>query len=331
MVVRIGLFCSGGDAPGMNACVRAVVRSALSAGQEVVGIMRGYQGLLEEDFVTAPDRRNLMTLRSVSNLAPLGGTILRTSRSEEFRTEAGQQKAARILKKHGIDALVPIGGDGTFRGCVALARFWEGRIIGCPGTIDNDLIGTDFTIGFATAVQTAVEAVDKLRDTAESHERMFLVEVMGRHSGYIALYTALAAGAEIACIPETPTEIPKICEQLHELKARGKKSIMIVVAEGDEFGGAEKLAQGLDQAGCPFQTRTVILGHLQRGGSPVFADRILASRLGDSAVRSILAGQTGAMAGEIGGELVLTPFEDTFARHNPVPAELVRLLETLAS
>jgi len=329
--VRIGLFCSGGDAPGMNACVRAVVRSALSAGQEVVGIMRGYQGLLEEDFVTAPDRRNLMTLRSVSNLAPLGGTILRTSRSEEFRTEAGQQKAARILKKHGIDALIPIGGDGTFRGCVALARFWDGRIIGCPGTIDNDLIGTDFTIGFATAVQTAVEAVDKLRDTAESHERMFLVEVMGRHSGYIALYTALAAGAEIACIPETPTEIPKINDLLRDLKARGKKSIMIVVAEGDEFGGAEKLAQGLDQAGCPFQTRTVILGHLQRGGSPVFADRILASRLGDSAVRSILADQTGAMAGEIGGELVLTPFEDTFARHNPVPAELVRLLETLAS
>ena len=329
--MRIGLFCSGGDAPGMNACVRAVVRSALSAGQEVVGIMRGYQGLLEEDFVTAPDRRNLMTLRSVSNLAPLGGTILRTSRSEEFRTEAGQQKAARILKKHGIDALIPIGGDGTFRGCVALARFWDGRIIGCPGTIDNDLIGTDFTIGFATAVQTAVEAVDKLRDTAESHERMFLVEVMGRHSGYIALYTALAAGAEIACIPETPTEIPKINDLLRDLKARGKKSIMIVVAEGDEFGGAEKLAQGLDQAGCPFQTRTVILGHLQRGGSPVFADRILASRLGDSAVRSILAGQTGAMAGEIGGELVLTPFEDTFARHNPVPAELVRLLETLAS
>jgi 6-phosphofructokinase 1 len=329
--MRIGLFCSGGDSPGMNACVRAVVRSALSAGHEVVGILRGYQGLLEEDFFAPPAGPPRMTLRSVSNLAPLGGTLLRTSRSEEFRTDAGQQKAARILKKHQIDALVPIGGDGTFRGCVALARFWDGRIIGCPGTIDNDLIGTDFTIGFATAVQTAVEAVDKLRDTAESHERMFLVEVMGRHSGYIALYTALAAGAEIACIPETPTEIPRIIDLLRALKARGKKSIMIVVAEGDETGGAEKLARGLDQAGCPFQTRTVILGHLQRGGSPVAADRILANRLGDFAVRSILAGQTGAMAGEIGGELVLTPFEDTFARHNPVPVELVRLLETLAS
>jgi len=329
--MRIGLFCSGGDAPGMNACVRAVVRSALSAGQEVVGIMRGYQGLLEEDFFTNADVRQRMTLRSVSNLSPLGGTVLRTSRSEEFRTDAGQQKAARILKKHGIDVLVPIGGDGTFRGCVALARFWDGRIIGCPGTIDNDLIGTDYTIGFATAVQTAVEAVDKLRDTAESHERMFLVEVMGRHSGYIALYTALAAGAEIACIPESPTEIPKIVEQLRELKARGKKSIMIVVAEGDEAGGAETIAKGLVQAGCPFPTRAVILGHLQRGGSPVFADRILASRLGDFAVRSALEGRTGAMAGEIGGKLVLTPFEETFSRHNPVPPELVRLLETLAS
>jgi 6-phosphofructokinase 1 len=329
--MRIGLFCSGGDAPGMNACVRAVVRSALAAGQEVVGIMRGYQGLLEEDFFTAADVRQRMTLRSVSNLSPLGGTVLRTSRSEEFRTDAGQQKAARILKKHGIDALVPIGGDGTFRGCVALARFWDGRIIGCPGTIDNDLIGTDYTIGFATAVQTAVEAVDKLRDTAESHERMFLVEVMGRHSGYIALYTALAAGAEIACIPETPTEIPRICEQLRELKARGKKSIMIIVAEGDEAGGAETIAKGLVQAGCPFPTRTVILGHLQRGGSPVFADRILASRLGDFAVRSVLESHTGAMAGEIGGKLVLTPFEETFSRHNPVPPEFVRLLETLAS
>ena len=329
--MRIGLFCSGGDAPGMNACVRAVVRSALGAGHEVVGIMRGYQGLLEEDFYLAPNREALMALRSVSNLSPRGGTILRTSRSEEFLAEAGQQKAAGILKRHRIDALIPIGGDGTFHGAVALARYWDGQIIGCPGTIDNDLIGTDYTIGFATAVHTAVEAVDKLRDTAESHERMFLVEVMGRHSGYIALYTALAAGAEIVCIPETLTEIPAMIERLRELKARGKKSIMVVVAEGDEAGGAEKLSRELKEAGCPFPTRTVILGHLQRGGSPVPADRILASRLGDFAVRSILSGQTGAMAGEIGSELVLTPFEDTYSRHNPVPLELVRLLETLAS
>jgi 6-phosphofructokinase 1 len=329
--MRIGVFCSGGDAPGMNACVRAVVRSGLAAGQEVVGIRRGYQGLLEQDFYVAADGQPRMTLRSVSGLSPLGGTILKTSRSEEFRTEAGLVKAAGILQKHRIDALVAIGGDGTFRGAVALANHWNGRIIGCPGTIDNDLLGTDFTIGFHTAVQTAVEAVDKLRDTAESHERMFLVEVMGRHSGYIALYTALAAGAEVACIPETPTDVPKIIEQLKALKARGKKSIIVIVAEGDEAGGVTKLTEGLSAANCPFETRAVVLGHLQRGGSPSPADRILATRLGDFAVRAVLEGRTGAMAGEIGGKPLLTPFPETFAQHNPVPPDLVALLETTAT
>jgi len=329
--MRIGVFCSGGDAPGMNACVRAVVRSGLAAGQEVVGIRRGYQGLLEEDFFVAADGQPRMTLRSVSGLSPLGGTILKTSRSEEFRTEAGLKKAAGILRKHRVDALVAIGGDGTFHGAVALANHWNGRIIGCPGTIDNDLLGTDFTIGFHTAVQTAVEAVDKLRDTAESHERMFLVEVMGRHSGYIALYTALAAGAEVACIPETPTDVPKIIEQLTALKARGKKSIIVIVAEGDEAGGVARLTEGFSAANCPFETRAMVLGHLQRGGSPVPADRILATRLGDFAVRAVLEGRTGAMAGEIGGKLLLTPFPETFARHNPVPPDLVALLETTAT
>ena len=329
--MRIGVFCSGGDAPGMNACVRAVVRSALAAGHEMVGIRRGYQGLLDEDFFINRDGRPLLTLRSVSNLSKLGGTIIHSSRSEEFRTEAGVKKAAGILRNNGIDAIIPIGGDGTFHGAVVLARHWQGQIIGCPGTIDNDLIGTDFTIGFATAVQTAVEALDKLRDTAESHDRMFLVEVMGRHSGYIALYTALAAGAEVVAIPETETDVPEILEQLRVLKARGKQSIMIVVAEGDEYGGAEKLQADLRAAGCPFSTRTLILGHLQRGGSPAPADRILASRLGDFAVRSILQGRTGAMAGEVKGELRLTPFPETYARHKPVPQDFVKLLETLAS
>ena len=329
--MRIGVFCSGGDAPGMNACVRAVVRSGMAAGHEVVGIRRGYQGLLDEDFFINRDGQPLMTLRSVSGITKLGGTILRSSRSKEFRAEAGQNKAVEILRKHRIDALVPIGGDGTFHGAVALGELWDGRIIGCPGTIDNDLIGTDFTIGFPTAVQTAVHALDILRDTAESHERMFLVEVMGRHSGYIGLYTALAAGAEVAVIPETKTDVLRILEQLEELKARGKQSIMVVVAEGDEYGGAEKLQADLREAGCPFPTRTLILGHLQRGGSPAPADRILASRLGDFAVRSILAGHTGAMAGLVHGELCLTPFPETYASHKPVPEELVSLLDTLAS
>jgi 6-phosphofructokinase 1 len=329
--MRIGVFCSGGDAPGMNACLRAVVRSAISAGNEVVGIRRGYQGLLDEEFYVGPEGQAQMGLRSVSDLSKLGGTILHTSRSEEFRTEAGLKKAAEILQKHRIGALVPIGGDGTFRGAVALARRWEGQIIGCPGTIDNDLMGTDFTIGFATAVHTAVEALDKLRDTAESHERLFLVEVMGRHSGYIALYTALGGGAEVVALPETETNIPQIVRHLQVLKARGKKSIMIVVAEGDELGGAEILNDGLKKAGCPFQTRVLRLGHLQRGGSPMPDDRILASRLGDFAVQAVVEGETGAMAGEVRGKLILTPFQDTYASHKPVPAELLELLKTLAN
>lgn len=328
--MRIGVFCSGGDAPGMNACVRAVVRSAIGAGHEVVGIRRGYHGLLNADFYTDAAGEPLMNLRSVSNIIRLGGTMLFTSRSEEFRTEAGQQKAADILRRNRIDALIPIGGDGTFHGAVALARFWDGRIVGCPGTIDNDLLGTDFTIGFATAVQTAVEAVDKLRDTAESHERLFLVEVMGRHSGYIALHTALAAGAEVAALPETPTDVPRVLEQLIEAKRNGKHSIMIVVAEGDEFGGAVKLNEALIRQGCPFPTRVIHLGHLQRGGSPVPDDRILASRLGDAAVRAVLGGATGVMAGQVGGDIRLTPFPETFYAHATVPSYLVDLLNTLS-
>lgn len=328
--MRIGVFCSGGDAPGMNPCVRAVVRSAMAAGQEVVGICRGYHGLLNEDFFINGEGEPRMTARSVSDLSKHGGTILRSSRSPEFRTIEGQKKAADILRKHDIDALIPIGGDGTFHGAVDLMKHWGGQVVGCPGTIDNDLIGTDYTIGFATAVQTAVEALDKLRDTAESHERMFLVEVMGRHSGYIALYTALAGGAEVACIPETPTEIPAIIARLRELKERGKKSIMIVVAEGDENGGATKLQADLIAADCPFSTRVLTLGHLQRGGSPAPADRILGTLLGEFAVKSLLVGASGVMAGQIGGSLVLTQFEETFGQHKPVPPALVTVLDSMA-
>ncbi len=328
--MRIGVFCSGGDAPGMNACVRAVVRATIATGNEVVGIRRGYEGLLEEDFVTRRDGNEALSPRSVSGIVQRGGTILETSRSEEFRTDAGQQKAAIILNRHGIDALVPIGGDGTFHGAVALQRFWDGGIIGCPGTIDNDLLGTDFTIGFHTAVTTAVEAIDKLRDTADSHRRLFLVEVMGRHSGYIALYTSLAGGAELACLPETTTDVQEIAEQVVKLKERGKTSIIIVVAEGDECGGAAVLHEKLKETKCPFPTRVLILGHLQRGGSPVAADRILATRLGDFAVRSLLNGETGSMAGEVHGNLILTPFEQTYAEHKQAPEEMLNLLRTMA-
>lgn len=328
--MRIGVFCSGGDAPGMNACLRAVVRAGIATGNEVVGIRRGYEGLLEEDFVRDRDGSIAISARAVSGIVQRGGTVLQTSRSEEFRTEPGQQKAASILRKNGIDALIPIGGNGTFNGAVALGKFWDGKIIGCPGTIDNDLIGTDYTIGFHTAVHTAVEALDKLRDTADSHRRLFLVEVMGRHSGYIAMYTALAGGAEVACLPETTTNVKEIMAQVLKLKDRGKHSIIIVVAEGDENGGAEVLNVQLQRAKCPFSTRVLILGHLQRGGSPVPADRILATRLGEFAVRSVIKGDTNCMAGEINGHLLLTPFEKTFGEHKHGPPELFELLKTMA-
>lgn len=329
--MKIGVFCSGGDAPGMNACVRAVVRTAVSSGHQVVGIKRGYQGLLEEQFYVNRAGQSLMTMRCVSDWSYYGGAFLHSSRSEQFRSPEGQAQAAAILKKHGIDALVPIGGDGTFTGAVALAKFWDGQIVGCPGTIDNDLIGTDYTIGFSTAVQTAVEAVDKIRDTAHSHDRMFLIEVMGRHSGYIATYTAIASGAEIVAIPETPTDFPGIVAKLEELKTRGKSSLMMIVAEGDEEGGAEILNEQLKQHGCPFKTRVVVLGHLQRGGVPSPEDRRRASQMGYGAVQAVMNGESGVMIGTRDDHCVSVPFAETLAGHRPIPPHLLDLLETLAS
>ncbi|MCA9268968.1 MAG: ATP-dependent 6-phosphofructokinase, partial [Planctomycetales bacterium] len=267
----------------------------------------------------------------VSGIAKLGGTILRSSRSEEFRTPAGQVRAAEILRRRRIDALVPIGGDGTIRGAIELAKVWDGRIIACPGTIDNDLLGTSYTIGFATAVQTAMDAVDKIRDTADSHERMFLVEVMGRHSGYIATFTALAAGAECVCIPETPTNPAELVEQLKAMRERGKESVMMIVAEGDELGGAQKIDELLKAHGNPFSTRIVVLGHLQRGGSPAPMDRVLAASMGDFAVRAIDMGETQALSGIVGGENRLTSFAQAVAGHNPIPPRLLELLATLSN
>lgn len=328
--MRIGVFCSGGDAPGMNACLRGIVRCATTLGHEVVGIRRGYQGILDEDFHAAANGSIVMDSHSVSGIVKHGGTILRSSRSDEFRTPAGRKKAADILRKHKIDALVPIGGDGTIRGAIALAEFWDGRVIACPGTIDNDLWGTDYTIGFATAVSTAVEAVDKIRDTAESHEMMFLVEVMGRHSGYIAVYTALAGGAECVCIPETCTAPDELVAHLRELKQRGKSSIMLIVAEGDERGGAKAIDDLLKQAGNPFSTRMVVLGHLQRGGSPVPADRIIAASMGDFAVRALAKGETMKLSGIAGGQNCLTPFAEAVAEHKPIPPRMLELLASLS-
>jgi 6-phosphofructokinase 1 len=314
----------------MNACVRAVVRTACRFGHEVAGILRGYKGLLEEQFFINPAGQPLLTARCVAGWAGRGGAMLRSSRSEAFREADGQQRAAEILRRHGIDALIPIGGDGTFRGALALAKYWDGPIVGCPGTIDNDLLGTDYTIGFSTAVQTAVDAVDKIRDTAESHDRMFLIEVMGRHSGYIAAYTALATGAEFAAIPETPTDVPAIVQRLHEFKSQGKESLLMIVAEGDEQGGGEIINRQLRDSGCPVDTRVVVLGHLQRGGSPSPEDRRRASQMGYGAVQAIRRGETGVMIGTRDDDCVSVPLAETFARHRPIPEHLLQILDCLA-
>lgn len=327
--MRIGVLCSGGDAPGMNACVRAIVQSACGLGHEVVGIRRGYTGLLEEDFYYNVKGEQLVTPDCVFGWSHLGGAVLRSSRCKEFHTEEGMALGVEMLNKHRIDALIAIGGDGTSRGAVALGKKWDGQIVGCPGTIDNDLMGTDYTIGFSTAVQTAVEAVDKLRDTAASHERMLLVEVMGRHSGYIAAYTALATGAEVAAIPETETDIEAIVGHLNELKESGRDSIIMIVAEGDEKGGAAVIDQQLVASGCPFPTRVVILGHLQRGGVPTPEDRRRSTQMGFGAVQAILDGKTGVMTGTQNDACIWTPFEECFATHRPIPQQVLDILDAM--
>ena len=324
---RIGIFCSGGDAPGMNACVRAAVRTAASLGHEVVGIMRGYQGLINRKFWRDPSGKELLTAFRVASWAGHGGAHLRSSRSEEFRTHEGRQKAAQVLRDNNIDALIPIGGNGTFAGAIALSEVWDGQIVACPGTIDNDLYGTDYTIGFSTAVETAVEAVDRIRDTASSHDRMFLVEVMGRHSGYIALHTALASGADVVAIPETDTNFPEIISHLKRLKANGRMMAIMIVAEGDEKGGAVAINQQLLEYDCPFKTRTVVLGHMQRGGVPSSEDRRRATQLGAAAINAIVAGKTGVMVGTSDDNTTMIPLLEAIKSHRPVPDALLKLLE----
>ena len=327
--MRIAVLCSGGDAPGMNAALRSIVRTAVVSGDEVYGIRHGYEGLLNEEFYLDGTGSPAMGLRSVSGLSCLGGTILHSSRCKRFETPEGIQLAAEILNKHRINALIPIGGNGTMSGARDLAKVWDGQVIGLPGTIDNDLIGTDLTIGFATAVDTAVEAADKLRDTAGSHDLMFFVEVMGRHCGDIAVETAIASGAELVFIPGLDEPIEKTVKKLQSIKTAGKTSVMAIVAEGDESGGAFQLQQILKEAGNPFESRCVVLGHVQRGGSPVPPDRILATELGNFAVAMLIQGETDKMAGIIKGEPTLTPLDECVAQHKPVDPERLRLLHIL--
>lgn len=326
--MKIGVLCSGGDAPGMNPCLRAIVRAGEKYGDTIVGIRRGYQGLLDEEFWGGEDRK--IDPREVSGLTSRGGAFLNCSRCGRFATEEGQQAAAEILRNHKFDALIPIGGNGTLSGALDLSRHWEGQIVGLPGTIDNDLLGTDYTIGFATAVQTGVEAVDKLRDTAGSHDMMFLVEVMGRHCGDLAAQIALAGGCELVAIPETKTDIPQLVRRLQRFRTLGKRSIIMVVAEGDEFGGARDVMTALRAANCPYEMRAVVLGHVQRGGIPAPADRILATRLGCFAVDAVHQGQTRVMAGEIAGSLVLSPLENVIVGRRQDAVESVALIERIS-
>lgn len=320
---RIGVLTSGGDAPGMNACLRAIVRTALDRQAEVIGFRKGYRGVLDRDFIE-------LDSRSVSNIIQRGGTILHTARCPEFEPPEGRRRAAESLTALQVNALLVIGGDGSLRGAHDLTNYWNGQIIGLPGTIDNDLFGTDFTIGFDTAVNTGLEAIDKIRDTADAHERFFLVEVMGRHAGFIALAVGVTGGAEEILIPEEPVDIQAICDRLCAGKHRGKTSSIIVVAEGAMKGGAYALAEALKKLSGN-EYRVCVLGHLQRGGSPTAADRLLATKLGAFAVDAALRGETGKMAGEVRGELVLTPLAETWERKKPIDPFFRQLNRRLAT
>jgi 6-phosphofructokinase 1 len=320
--LRFAVLTSGGDAPGMNAALRGVVREAHSLGHVVLGVQRGYYGLLQEEL-------HPLGPRDVSNILQRGGTFLRTSRCPEFAREEGQIRAAETLRAHAVDALIVIGGNGSLSGAMALAQHWDGQIIGLPGTIDNDLYGTDETIGYDTAVTTALEAIDKIRDTAESHERYFLVEVMGRDAGFIALQVALGGGAEEVLVPEETPDLPAMLARLHKGKRSGKTSSIIVVAEGAYPGGATAVAEALSELdGGDY--RVTVLGHIQRGGTPTARERILATRLGAHAVRAAVEGETGKMVGISGGELVLVPFTDAVGKKKDLDRELLALARRLA-
>jgi 6-phosphofructokinase 1 len=320
-IKTIGVLTSGGDAPGMNACIRAITRVARNRDLKVLGVVHGYTGLIEGNYTE-------MIRSSVSNIIQRGGTILKSSRSEEFLTKEGRAKAAAAMKAAGMDGLVVIGGDGTNRGAQDFYEEHHIPIVSCPGTIDNDVYGTDETIGYDTAVNTALECIDKIRDTADAFERTFYIEVMGRHAGFIALDVGLSSGAEFIAIPETPTTVEPILEVFKNQRST-KRSNMIVVAEGDDAGGALKLAEEVKKhTGVDY--RVTILGHIQRGGSPTARDRILASKLGGAAVVAMMEGKHNVMVGEVAGKLTFTPMKDTYEKKKEIDNDLVTLSKILA-
>ncbi len=318
----VAVLTSGGDAPGMNAAIRSVVRMATHGGYRVIGFQRGYDGLMADDGIE-------LEPRSVSNILQRGGTILKTARSIEFQADKGCAQAAQVLDAHGVGGLVVIGGDGSFRGAHALGRAWTGAIVGVPATIDNDISGTDETIGFDTALNTALEAIDRLRDTASAHERLFLVEVMGRHSGFIALAVGTAGGAEEILVPEVDTDLDACAARLVAAREKGKTMSIVVCAEGENQSGAFAVARELEQR-TGFVPTVTVLGHIQRGGRPSARDRILATKLGAFAVTAIQRGSTDVMVGDVRGELVLSSLEKSAADKKGLDPFLLELIQVLA-
>ncbi|MBE6307497.1 MAG: 6-phosphofructokinase [Bacteroidales bacterium] len=319
----IGILTSGGDAPGMNAAIRAVTRSAIYNGIEVKGIYHGYRGLISGEIKS-------FKTENVSNIIQQGGTILKTARCKEFETPEGRAGAYETLKREGIDALVVIGGDGSLTGARVFAQEFDYPIIGLPGTIDNDLYGTDLTIGYDTALNTIMEAVDKIRDTASSHERLFFIEVMGRDAGFLALNGAIATGCEAAIIPEIYTEIDQLKELVENGFRKSKNSSIVLVAESPTTGGAMHLAERVKNEYPQYEVRVTILGHIQRGGSPSAQDRILASRLGAAAIDALLDGQRNVMVGIRNDEVVYVPFSKAIKFDKPINRELLNTLRKLS-
>lgn len=322
-IKTVGILTSGGDAPGMNACIRAITRTAIYNGMKVMGIYRGYEGLINGEIKE-------FTSESVSNTIQRGGTILKTARSKEFMTPEGMKKAYDNLVKFGIDALIVVGGNGSLTGAQKLAREYDYPVIGLPGTIDNDLYGTDSTIGYDTALNTIVDCVDKIRDTATSHDRIFFVEVMGRDAGFLAQNSAIAAGAEAAIIPEDQTDV----DQLEQFISRGfrksKNSSIVIVSESKKDGGAMYYADRVRKEYPQYDVRVTILGHLQRGGTPTACDRILASRLGHASIEALKEGQRNVMVGIHNDQIVYVPIDRAIKKDKPIDKELIDVLGVLS-
>lgn len=321
-IKKIGVLTSGGDAPGMNAAIRAVVKAGAHFGIEVFGIYKGYQGLIN-DLIKPIDSQ------SVYNIIHRGGTVLKSARCKEFETKKGRGQAFENIRKHGIDGLIVIGGDGTLTGARIFGKEFDFPVVGLPGTIDNDLYGTDYTIGYDTAVNTVVSAVDKIRDTAHSHDRIFIVEVMGRDAGFIALRSGIATAAEKILIPETKTFIEDLLESIEKGRTQEDGSGIIIVAEGDDFGGAYEVEKKIRKRFPDYDVRVSILGHIQRGGAPSAYDRVLASGLGFQAVKALQDGRRGVMVGSVNRKIEFTTFEKTIKYNQPINVELHSIAEIL--